>query len=1041
MELLKAPNEMVYICAVGVNIRQSPSVQSTGVGGLSCGARIYGVPFVMPGGLPWLRISPEAARPYLGKVAHHENNSMPWKKNAHRETSHKASEEEIHCAQCGHVVASHNSHFENSQYNDESGTATNLGHFCCVRGVKSIGKWMPQDSTSQRRKALCGNCNKQIGWHCESSSQKFWALIWHTLREGHPPDAFWALIDASKYSSPDKQLGVQLELDCKDVNLTIAREAHSPETAHLKRILHQPLVHACMCSTDRTADADALLVNCLVKLEAVASNQSATCEPQANHQRTTSKTRQVADICSPRQRDTNHTLPPSEQLNNKPSATHQRMTAKLQTGATRANGATKKSAPDGSSGIRLQNISSTEVVVLQSVKQALTCDGFEVEESYVNRKNDGWPVSFRRNPTVNSQPVGGLPYGEKIRGLCFIMPGGIPWLRVSQESARPWLGKHTGGTNPRPWKGGFREDDNRRDFADAIHCAMCGNIVALHRGNFKNSKHENQSGIIFGLGHFCCVQGADAVGSSAMEDAASWFPGCWRRKVLCAHCRVHIGWHYDSTTAPFWGLIWHALKEGHPPDSLWLLIDATKYREANQPQLVCDLDDVWPSADAADQSTTLSRQQRRILHQPCVHTCNCAAAAMDPCTPDKNHEIQNTHNDAAGGSYSLSLQSYFPQQVVAAVRKMYATSSWYLDGSDGVELKPPQFLTQQGTCRMENPIRALAACGCPANIVRPHFLSFCIEQIDLHISRCRPLVYVTLGSGKLYHDWEAVEELLRCGYEFSAVHAVDESYGTCEEEAQGTSCALRAFAGWLQVEGIQLRVYSNVDAVASAIGCTANIVMQCDAVLQSARLTSIMEPGGINLYMTQGSGRFLEMWLKPNLRGKQTGVRTSAVLPDAGDPVHANLEGLVLLKRQLGSKQSRTVQQPIMGRHQRLRAQRREQALRVGTLFRVMLGGFPPPECPEGMLAVCKSPCDDSTATRLLAFYSIGDEIVLDVSTEMTDDTRMTWAKLAAQQLEGSICAKPGWVCLRHESQHYLCSIAGKPMTAWVGDTISGYVA
>lgn len=263
--------------------------------------------------------------------------------------------------------------------------------------------------------------------------------------------------------------------------------------------------------------------------------------------------------------------------------------------------------------------------------------------------------------------------------------------------------------------------------------------------------------------------------------------------------------------------------------------------------------------------------------------------------------------------------------VFRAVRSSYKSTVWELAGvrdgpKDSVEvLRPPAQICPPDTAvweqgRIYNPISALGSCACPAERVRPAFLRFCLD----HVRRALPqkgqdgdgrrgLVYATLGSGELYHDWEVLERLLDEGYTLESVHAVDLAYARPTGTTPGTpgssaatSTAVRALAAWLEACGVPLCAYQQFsDLLAAGLAGFdgADILMQCDMDCSDIHLESAMRPGGLHLHLSQGEGKWFQAWQRPVGEDEnQDGT------PDPADDAvtHARTDGLLLLEQRHG---------------------------------------------------------------------------------------------------------------------------------------------
>lgn len=338
------------------------------------------------------------------------------------------------------------------------------------------------------------------------------------------------------------------------------------------------------------------------------------------------------------------------------------------------------------------------------------------------------------------------------------------------------------------------------------------------------------------------------------------------------------------------------------------------------------------------------------------------------------------------------------------VRQCYALPSWRLDGSSG-ELRPPARLPAGEAA--ENPIWGLGSCGCPAGAVRARFVDFCLRHIKDRIDRERPLVYASLGSGKLYHDWEVLEELLGAGYKVSSVHVVDRSYMGSLQEAEEMNArvgeALRAFSGWLQAAGLEVLAYRSTADLTEAVGGGAHILMQCDAHFPDERIAPALALGGLHLHLSQGTGELMEAWRRPNLP-------KSCGYVDSTRSEHALMDGLSFIERLPGSGSLQT-QLPgaaASRKTQLNRARLREQALRAGSLVRVVGEKFPE-QWRLGVIGACRKPRKNAGITGV---HAKGDELILDMKTQLDNDAGI-WVQLAREQLGGFTGSDPGWILWR----------------------------
>ncbi|MBI3547229.1 MAG: hypothetical protein HY081_11665 [Gammaproteobacteria bacterium] len=63
----------------------------------------------------------------------------------------------------------------------------------------------------------------------------------------------------------------------------------------------------------------------------------------------------------------------------------------------------------------------------------------------------------------------------------------------------------------------------------------------------------NPLGVTYRIGCFCEAKGCEPIGMETTE--YTWFQGYTWRTALCANCRIHIGWRFQSGVEYFHGLI------------------------------------------------------------------------------------------------------------------------------------------------------------------------------------------------------------------------------------------------------------------------------------------------------------------------------------------------------------------------------------------------------------------------------------------------------------------------------------------------------
>jgi hypothetical protein len=89
-------------------------------------------------------------------------------------------------------------------------------------------------------------------------------------------------------------------------------------------------------------------------------------------------------------------------------------------------------------------------------------------------------------------------------------------------------------------------------------CAACQQLVTYPIQRITmNGQHEhactNPQGMTFHIGCFREASGCTTVGEATPE--FTWFAGFAWRVALCAQCRTHLGWRFDSASDHFYGLI------------------------------------------------------------------------------------------------------------------------------------------------------------------------------------------------------------------------------------------------------------------------------------------------------------------------------------------------------------------------------------------------------------------------------------------------------------------------------------------------------
>lgn len=97
-----------------------------------------------------------------------------------------------------------------------------------------------------------------------------------------------------------------------------------------------------------------------------------------------------------------------------------------------------------------------------------------------------------------------------------------------------------------------------------IICRNCGSgITSLDAMIAVHGRHahtfRNPAGFTFRIGCFFTAPGCSVTGKPT--SLHSWFAGFTWQVAYCSRCRLHLGWHYDSTEDSFFGLILDRLAE------------------------------------------------------------------------------------------------------------------------------------------------------------------------------------------------------------------------------------------------------------------------------------------------------------------------------------------------------------------------------------------------------------------------------------------------------------------------------------------------
>ena len=100
-----------------------------------------------------------------------------------------------------------------------------------------------------------------------------------------------------------------------------------------------------------------------------------------------------------------------------------------------------------------------------------------------------------------------------------------------------------------------------------LFCAACRHLIthqderAPVQGGHEH-RFTNPHGITYHIGCYREATGCAVVGESTAE--FTWFPGYAWRIALCANCRAHLGWRFQSEADYFHGLIVGRLTSAGP---------------------------------------------------------------------------------------------------------------------------------------------------------------------------------------------------------------------------------------------------------------------------------------------------------------------------------------------------------------------------------------------------------------------------------------------------------------------------------------------
>jgi len=330
-------------------------------------------------------------------------------------------------------------------------------------------------------------------------------------------------------------------------------------------------------------------------------------------------------------------------------------------------------------------------------------------------------------------------------------------------------------------------------------------------------------------------------------------------------------------------------------------------------------------------------------------------------------------------------------KAVSKVRDAYDSKAWKVGGSE-----PPQWLNVSSAPRFLNPVYGLGVYGESAQKGRPAFVTFCVGYIIKHFKKESRLVYATLGSGGLYHDWEVIEQLIKHGRQISAVHAVDHTYS--DKGGSVSSSALRCLAAWLAALDVKLYAYKELEQMISTAGPVAHVMMQGDVNYPDARLCPAMRLGGIHLHMTRG-GKWMEAWTKPSRALSDP----SMSIPPLWQRMlrwHASMDGLHFIElRNSHTKASywagEAKSMAMLREHaiqlqaeNENRVEIREDAFQRRMLWRVVAEGVP-----NEMIGILEEPRKDA---KLLGLCPRGTELVTEEGTLTKDG----FIKLSHDQVE-----------------------------------------
>ena len=108
------------------------------------------------------------------------------------------------------------------------------------------------------------------------------------------------------------------------------------------------------------------------------------------------------------------------------------------------------------------------------------------------------------------------------------------------------------------------EQDRSEEQARYLYCGACGTAITQpQEATSINGSHQhfcvNPHGFEFDVGCFNQALGCTISGEPTHAD--SWFPGYLWRYAHCAECEQHLGWLFEGSQPPFYGLIRDRLKD------------------------------------------------------------------------------------------------------------------------------------------------------------------------------------------------------------------------------------------------------------------------------------------------------------------------------------------------------------------------------------------------------------------------------------------------------------------------------------------------